>query len=127
MTRKVIQTEAAPAAIGPYSQAIQVGNALYLSGQLGLDPTTGKLVDNSAAAQAVQALKNIDAILDAAGFALSDVLQVQVLLTDINDFKAINTAYEQFFEPPYPARAAYAVAALPAGAVVEIIVSAMKS
>ena len=126
MTRQAIQTEAAPAAIGPYSQAIQAGNTLYLSGQLGLDPATGKLADGGVGAQSRQALDNVEAILAAAGFGLGDVVQVQVLLTDINDFGAVNAVYEEFFKPPYPARAAYAVAALPAGGSVEIVVSAQK-
>ncbi len=127
MTRQAIQTEAAPAAIGPYSQAIQAGNSLYLSGQLGLDPATGKLADGGVGAQSRQALDNVEAILAAAGFGLGDVVQVQVLLTDINDFGAVNAVYEEFFKPPYPARAAYAVAALPAGGSVEIVVSAQKT
>ncbi len=127
MPPKAIRTDAAPAAIGPYSQAIQVGNTLYLSGQLGLDPTTGKLVSADTAAQAAQALKNIQAILDAAGFAVADVVQVVVLMTHIDDFGAINALYKDFFKPPYPARAAYAVAALPAGAAVEIIATAVQN
>lgn len=127
MTRQAIQTEAAPAAIGPYSQAIQAGNTLYLSGQLGLDPATGKLAEGGVGAQSRQALANVGAILAAAGFGLEDVVQVQVLLTDINDFGAVNAVYEEFFKPPYPARAAYAVAALPAGGSVEIVVSAQKT
>ena len=127
MSPKAIRTDAAPAAIGPYSQAIQTGNTLYLSGQLGLDPTTGKLVSADTAAQAAQALKNIQAILDAAGFAVADVVQVVVLMTHIDDFSAINALYKDFFKPPYPARAAYAVAALPAGAAVEIIATAVRN
>jgi len=127
MPPKAIRTEAAPAAIGPYSQAIQTGNTLYISGQLGLDPTTGKLASDDTAAQAAQAMKNIRAILDAAGFAVADVVQVVVLMTNIDDFGSINTVYEDFFKPPYPARAAYAVAALPAGAAVEIIATAVRN
>jgi 2-iminobutanoate/2-iminopropanoate deaminase len=127
MPPKAIQTDAAPAALGPYSQAIQTDNTLYLSGQLGIDPAVGKLVSEEAAAQAKQALENIRAILQAAGFALSDVVQVLVLLTNINDFGAINAIYKVFFRPPYPARAAYAVAALPAGAAVEIIATAVRN
>ncbi|NLK40441.1 MAG: hypothetical protein GX298_00105 [Planctomycetes bacterium] len=127
MPPKAIQTDAAPAALGPYSQAIQTDNTLYLSGQLGIDPAVGKLVSEEAAAQAKQALENIRAILQAAGFALSDVVQVLVLLTNINDFGAINAIYKDFFRPPYPARAAYAVAALPAGAAVEIIATAVRN
>lgn len=124
MSHKVIQTDRAPAAFGAYSQAIQAGGLLYVSGQLGLDPATGKLVAGGATAQAAQALKNVEAILAAAGFSISDIVQVQVLMTDIGDFAAINEVYKTFFAEPYPARAAYAVAALPAQAAVEIVVTA---
>ena len=126
MTRKAIQTTQAPAAIGPYSQAIQVENTLYLSGQLGLDPATGKLVEGGVAAQAAQALKNIQAICTAAGFTLADIVQVQVFLANIADFAAVNAVYKDFFQEPYPARAAFGVAALPAGGAVEILAVAMK-
>lgn len=126
MTRKAIQTTQAPAAIGSYSQAIQVQNSLYLSGQLGLDPATGKLVEGGVAAQAAQALKNIQAICTAAGFTLADIVQVQVFLANIADFAAVNAVYKDFFQEPYPARAAFGVAALPAGGAVEILAVAMK-
>ena len=126
MTRKAIQTTQAPAAIGSYSQAIQVQNSLYLSGQLGLDPATGKLVEGGVAAQAAQALKNIQAICTAAGFTLADIVQVQVFLANIADFAAVNAVYKDFFQEPYPARAAFGVAALPAGGTVEILAVAMK-
>lgn len=127
MTRKAIKTNAAPAAIGPYSQAIQTGNNLYLSGQLGMDPATGKLVEDGVTAQTAQALKNVQAILTAAGFAVSDLIQVQVFLTNIADFSAVNEVYKDFFKEPYPARAAFAVAALPAGGAVEILAVAVKN
>jgi len=127
MTRKAIQTDQAPAAIGPYSQAIQVGNTLYLSGQLGLDPATGKLVNGGVAAQATQALKNVQAICAAAGFTLADVVQVQVFMANIDDFGTVNGIYKEFFKEPYPARAAFGVAALPAGGAVEILAVALKN
>jgi 2-iminobutanoate/2-iminopropanoate deaminase len=127
MTRKAINTDSAPAAIGPYSQAIQAGNILYLSGQLGIDPVTGKLVEGGVTSQATQALKNVQAILAAAGFTVTDVVQVQVFLTNISDFSAVNAIYKDFFKEPYPARAAFAVAALPAGGTVEILAVAVKN
>lgn len=124
--RQFIQTQNAPAAIGPYSQAVQVDNALYLSGQLGIDPATGKLVEGGVTAQAAQAFKNIQAILTAAGFTMADVVQVQVFLTCITDFAAVNEIYQDYVKPPYPARAAIAVAALPANGSVEILAVAIK-
>ena len=124
--RKAIQTDAAPAAIGPYSQALLVGNTLYISGQLGIDPATGKLVEGNTAAQAKQALKNVMAILMEANMSMHDVVQVQVFLADIADFAAVNEVYKTFFAEPYPARAAIGAGALPAGASVEILVTAIK-
>ena len=124
--RKAIQTDKAPAAIGPYSQALLAGNMLYLSGQLGLDPATGTLVEGGTPAQARQALDNIMAILMDQNMSMHNVVQVQVFLTDIGDFKAVNEVYKTFFAEPYPARAAVQVAALPAGASVEILATAVK-
>ncbi|MHC4233348.1 MAG: Rid family detoxifying hydrolase [Planctomycetota bacterium] len=124
--RKAIQTNTAPAAIGPYSQALQVGDTLYISGQLGIDPATGKLVDDDTAAQAEQALKNIMAILMEGNMSMHNVAQVQVFLADIADFAALNEVYKTFFAEPYPARAAIQAGALPAGASVEILVTAVK-
>ncbi|MCE5184590.1 MAG: Rid family detoxifying hydrolase [Planctomycetaceae bacterium] len=123
--RKVIQTGKAPKAIGPYSQALLAGNMLYISGQLGIDPATGKLVEGGTAEQARQALKNVMAILMEANGNLHDVVQVQVFLTDIADFAAVNEVYKSFFSEPYPARAAVQAAALPAGAKVEILAVAV--
>jgi 2-iminobutanoate/2-iminopropanoate deaminase len=125
--RKVIQTDKAPKAIGPYSQALLVGNTLYISGQLGMNPATGKLVEGGTAAQAKQALENIMAILVAANMNMHDVVQVQVFLADISDFAAVNEVYKMYFREPYPARAAFQVAALPAGAKVEILATAVKN
>ena len=124
--RKAIQTDKAPAAIGPYSQALLVGNTLYISGQLGFDPATGKLVDGDTAAQAEQALKNIMAILMEENMSMHNVAQVQVFLADIADFAAVNEVYKSFFSEPYPARAAIQAGALPAGGSVEILVTAVK-
>ena len=124
--RKAIQTDAAPAAIGPYSQALQVGDTLYISGQLGIDPATGKLVDGDTAAQAEQALKNIRVILMEENMSMHNIVQVQVFLADIADFAAVNEVYKIFFAEPYPARAAIQAGALPAGGSVEILVTAVK-
>ena len=124
--RKAIQTDKAPAAMGPYSQAMLVGNTLYISGQLGIDPATGKMVEAGTAAQAEQALKNIMAILMEANMSMHNIVQVQVFLADIADFSAVNEVYKTFFSKPYPARAAFGVAALPAGGSVEILVTAVK-
>ena len=125
--RKVIQTDAAPGAIGPYSQALLVGNTLYISGQLGIDPATGKLVEGGTAAQARQALENVMAILMKANMSMRDVVQAQVFLADIADFAAVNEVYKVYFQEPYPARAAIQAGALPAGGAVEILVTAVKS
>jgi 2-iminobutanoate/2-iminopropanoate deaminase len=124
--RKAIQTDKAPAAIGPYSQALLAGNTLYISGQLGLDPATGKLVEGGTPAQARQALNNIMSILMDQNMSMHNVVQVQVFLTDIGDFKAVNEVYKTFFAEPYPARAAVQAAALPAGASVEILATAVR-
>lgn len=124
--RKAIQTDKAPKAIGPYSQALIVGNTMYISGQLGIDPTNGKLVEGGTAEQARQALKNIMAILVEANMNMHEVVQVQVFLADIADFAAVNEVYKTFFTEPYPARAAIQASALPAGAAVEILVTALK-
>jgi 2-iminobutanoate/2-iminopropanoate deaminase len=124
--RKAIQTDKAPAAIGPYSQALLAGNTLYISGQLGINPATGTLAGGGTAAQARQAMENIMAILMDQNMSLHNVVQVQVFLTDIGDFKAVNEVYKTFFTEPYPARAAFQVAALPASAKIEILATAVK-
>lgn len=123
--KKVIATDKAPKAIGAYSQGVLAGNVLFVSGQLGIDPLTGKMVEGGVAAQARQALTNVMAILMAANMSLRDAVQVQVFLVDIADFAAVNEVYKEFFTEPYPARAAFAVAALPAGGRVEILVTAV--
>jgi len=120
MSCQVIQTERAPAAIGPYSQAIKVGDWLFVSGQIGLDPEKGNLVSDNLTGQARQALDNLSQIVAAAGCRLSDVVAVDVYLTDIGQFAAFNEIYQQVFSTHRPARAVVEVSALPKGALVEI-------
>jgi len=119
-TREVIATENAPAAVGPYSQGIRAGHLIFTAGQLGMDPTTGKLVEGGVEAQARQALTNLQAVLEAAGTSLDRAVKVTVFLQDIEDFKAVNGVYAQFFTQDPPARSAVQVAALPLGGLVEI-------
>lgn len=114
-----IATPQAPAAIGPYSQAIRTGEWLFVSGQIPLDPVTGQLVDGGVAAQAERAFQNLQAVVEAAGGRLESVVKVTLFLTDMNHFDAVNQVYAQFFAHK-PARAAIGVAALPKGALVEI-------
>ena len=123
--REVIATEKAPAAVGPYSQAIRAGDFVFTAGQLGLDPATGKLVEG-VEAQARQALTNLTAVLEAAGSSLKRVTKVTVFLQDINDFKAVNGVYAQFFTQEPPARSAVQVAALPLGGLIEIEAVALR-
>jgi len=123
--REVITTDRAPAPVGPYSQAVRVGDTLYLSGQVGLDPETGRLVDGTHQ-QTRQALQNCKAILEAAGFALADVVQVQVFLDDIADYPVVNTVYAGYFPQAPPARAAVEVADLPLDAKVEVLMTAVR-
>ena len=125
MEKNVISTPDAPAAIGPYSQAILAGDTLYSSGQLGLDPATGELPEG-AAAQAHQSLANIKAILDKAGFQKTDVVKTTVFLTDMGAFAAVNDVYAAFFGEHRPARSCVEVAALPKGGLVEIEFTAVR-
>lgn len=125
--REVISTTAAPAAIGPYSQAVRVGSTLYLSGQIAMDPATGEFVEGGIEAQTQQVLKNIRAVLEAAGFSMEDVVQSQVFLSDINNYVAMNSVYATYFKEAPPARAAMQAARLPKDALVEIMVTAVKS
>ena len=115
-----IATEKAPAAIGPYSQAIKAGNKIYVSGQIPIDPAKGEFAGEDIAAQTRQSLTNIKNILAAAGADMSNVVKTTVLLADIADFAAMNEVYAEFFTEPYPARAAFQAAAIPKGALVEI-------
>ena len=122
-----VSTAAAPAAVGPYSQAVSTGSTVYISGQVPLDPATGALVEGGIQAQAERVLTNIGAILEAAGLSYADVVKTTVLLADIADFKAVNEVYARFFTGPVlPARAAFAVAGLPLGARVEIEAVALR-
>ncbi len=125
--KRQISTPDAPAAIGPYSQAIMAGNSLYVSGQLGLVPATGNLAEGGIEAQARQSLSNIKAILNAAGLEMADVVKTTCLLADIADFAKFNAVYAEFFGgEAAPARSAFAVKALPKGALVEIEAIAVK-
>lgn len=115
-----VSTKNAPAAIGPYSQAVRSGDTIYVSGQLPIDPATGAFAGDEIRAQTRQSLTNIRSILEAAGADMSKVVKTTVLLKDIADFGAMNEVYAEFFTAPYPARAAFQVAALPKDALVEI-------
>jgi 2-iminobutanoate/2-iminopropanoate deaminase len=119
MTRHAVSSTGAPAAIGPYTQAIAVDGFVFCSGQLGLDPTTGELADG-VEAQAERALKNLAAVLDAAGLAMADVVKTTIFLVDMADFAAVNEVYARHLPDPPPARSTVAVAALPKGGRVEI-------
>jgi reactive intermediate/imine deaminase len=120
MPREVIQTDAAPEAIGTYSQAIKFGNTVYLSGQIPLDPATMHLNNSSIEAQIHQVFKNLRAVTQAAGGDLQHIAKLNVFLTDLSHFPVVNEIMAQYFTPPYPARAAVGVAALPKGAEVEM-------
>lgn len=120
LVKRIISTARAPAAMGPYSQAVLVDRTMYIAGQLGMDPSNGELVPGGAKEQAKQALKNIGEILKAAGCDSRNVVKTTVLMVDMKDFDDINDVYKQFFQCNFPARAAYQVAALPKGARVEI-------
>ena len=121
---KAISTTKAPAAIGPYSQAIKVGNLVYTSGQIPIDPATGVFVEGGIKEQTRQSLTNVQAILKEAGLTMANVVKTTVFMADMNDFADMNAVYAEFFEEPYPARSAVAVKTLPKGALVEIEVVA---
>lgn len=123
---KALSTTKAPAAIGPYSQGIEAGGFVYVSGQLPIDPSTGEFAEGGIQAEARQSLTNIHNILAEAGLTMQNVVKVTVLLADIKNFAAVNEVYAEFFEAPYPARSAFAVAALPKGADIEIEAIAAK-
>lgn len=124
--KKQIVTKNAPAAIGPYSQGIEIDGTVYVSGQLGLVPETGEFAEGGIEGQARQALRNVRAILEAAGLTMGDVVKTTCLLKDIRDFGAFNGVYKEFFEGVAPARSAYAVAGIPKGGLVEIEVVGVK-
>ena len=121
---KAISTKKAPAAIGPYSQAIRVGNLVYTSGQIPIDPATGAFVEGGIKEQTRQSLTNVKAILEEAGTSLAHVVKTTVFMADMADFADMNSVYAEFFAKPYPARSAVAVKTLPKGALVEIEVIA---
>ena len=119
MTKQAITSSDAPAALGPYSQAIRAGHTVYLSGQLGLDPKTGNLVEG-VEAQTHQVFKNLRAVALAAGGSLDDMVKLSILMQNLGDFAKVNEIMTGYFKEPYPARATYQVAALPKGALIEI-------
>ncbi len=120
MNKEAIHTDKAPAAVGPYSQAISAGNLVMLSGQIPLDPQTGVLVEGDIQAQTRRVFANIQAVLEEAGLTFANVIKTTVFLADIADFAAMNEVYAEYFAEPYPARSAVQIAALPKGAGVEI-------
>ena len=120
MGRKVIQSADAPAAIGPYSQAVRAGDTLYMSGQIPLDPKTMQIVDGGIDAQARQVFANLRAVALAAGATLNDIVKLTILMTDLSEFAQVNEIMAAHFDAPYPARATYQVAALPRGARIEV-------
>ncbi len=124
--KEIISTNEAPKAIGPYSQAVRVGNTLYLSGQIAIDPIKGKMIHGDIEQQTHQVLKNIKAVLNASGFILGDVVQSQVFLSDLNNYGKMNKVYASYFIKDPPARAAIQAARLPLDALVEIMVTAAK-
>ena len=121
---KVISTKKAPAAIGPYSQAIRIGNLVYTSGQIPIDPATGVFVEGGIKEQTRQSLTNVKTILEEAGLSMSNVVKTTVFMADMGDFADMNSVYAEFFTEPYPARSAVAVKTLPKGSLVEIEVIA---
>ena len=124
--KKIISTDKAPAAIGPYSQGISAENIAFVSGQLPIDPATGEFAGNDIASQTRQSLKNVQAILAENGMTMADVTKTTVILADLAEFAEMNQVYAEFFAEPFPARAAFEVAALPKNAKVEIEAIAVK-
>jgi 2-iminobutanoate/2-iminopropanoate deaminase len=124
--KKVIHTALAPKAVGTYSQAIEINNMLFISGQIPIDPATGKIVDGGIKEQTTQVMKNIEAILKEAGYTFKDVVKSTCLLSDMNNFVAMNEVYGSYYHENPPARAAYGVVRLPLGALVEIETIAAK-
>lgn len=120
MTRSIVQTDQAPRAIGPYSQAVRAGGAVYLSGQVALDPATGELVTGGFEAEARRVFDNLGAVATAAGSSLADAVRLTIYLTDLGQFPVVNKIMAEYFDAPYPARVTIGVAALPKGAQVEV-------
>lgn len=120
MTRQIIHTDHAPAAIGPYSQAVRAGNTVYFSGQIPLDPVTGNLVEGDIGAQARRAFDNLKAVAEAAGGSLDRIVRLGLYLTDLSQFAAVNAVMQEYFAVPYPARSTIEVSGLPKGATFEV-------
>jgi len=127
MTRQAVSTSGAPGAVGPYSQAIVTDDLVFCSGQVGLDPSTGELVSGGVEAEAARVIRNLEAVLDAAGCTLADVVKTTCFLADIADFQKFNAVYAGFWPDPPPARSTFQVAALPRGAQVEIEAIAVRN
>lgn len=126
MSKRVIASPLAPKAVGPYSQAVEANGTLYVSGQLPIDAKTGEFPEGGVKEQLVQIFKNLQYILEEAGYSFDNVVKTTVYLTNMGDFATLNEVYSQFYSEPYPARVAYAVAALPKGALAEVDVIAVK-
>ena len=124
--KKIFSTSRAPAAIGPYSQAVEMRNTLYVSGQIPINPETGKLVEGDITVQTERVFRSISAILDVAGYSFSDVVKSTCILSDISNFKAMNEVYARYYPEKQPARSAFAAKELPLGALIEIETIAMK-
>jgi 2-iminobutanoate/2-iminopropanoate deaminase len=120
MKKQIIIADKAPKAIGPYSAAVKIGNLVFTSGQLGIDPKTGELVPGGIEAETRQALQNVGSVLEAAGSKFENILKVTVYLRDINEFGLMNSIYKEYFTSDFPARSAFQVAALPKGGAIEI-------
>ncbi len=120
MSKQIIHTDRAPAAIGPYSQAVRAGNTVYFSGQIPLDPATGNLVDGDIAVQARRAFDNLKAVAEAAGGSLDRIVRLGLYLTDLSQFGAVNAVMQEYFAAPYPARSTIEVSGLPKGAAFEV-------
>jgi len=119
-SKQAIQSDNAPAPIGPYSQAVKVGDTMYLSGQVPLDPATGELIDGDIDAMARRIFDNLAAVMAAAGGSLADIVKLTIYLVDLNDFAKVNAVMAEYFQEPYPSRATVAIAGLPKGAPVEV-------
>ncbi|MBE6339751.1 MAG: RidA family protein [Bacteroidales bacterium] len=126
MAKQVISTTSAPAAIGPYSQAIEIGGMLFVSGQIGINPTNGQIEAKTIEGQTEQVMKNIKAILSEAGYTMSDIVRTSCMLSDISNFAAFNEEYGKHLSAPFPARSTFAVKDLPKGALVEVEVTAVR-
>ena len=124
--KKIITTSKAPAAIGPYSQAVEVNGSLYVSGQIPINPETGKLIEGDITVQTEQVFRNITAILESAGYSFSDVVKSTCMLSDMSNFKAMNEVYGRYYSANQPARATFAVKDLPLGSLIEIETIAIK-